>query len=79
MSLDKFLEKEFREAAKTTKKKYGVIKAYFYEALRHCEIKSLAYTEFEDKQYTKMSTDAALSYTRDYIWFDEKNLKKRQK
>ena len=70
--IDSVIEKEFKEAAKTTKKQYCSIVSYFFTAMNVLETKDPVYTDFHHKENNKLATDLALSYTRDYIWFDEK-------
>ena len=67
------LEDEFREASKITRKSYEDIANYYFLCKRRLDY--YVYSEFEYQSVRKEIMEQALSYTRDYVWFDEKTIK----
>jgi hypothetical protein len=71
MTIDHVIEKEFKEASRITKKPYSDIANYFLGALHKLDSVEVVYTEMEYKETISKYKDVALTYTRDFIWFDE--------
>jgi hypothetical protein len=67
------LEDEFKEASKITGKSYEDITEYY--ALCKARLTEQIYTEYHYNEQQTEIREQALSYTRDYVWFDEKVIK----
>jgi hypothetical protein len=66
------LEDEFREASKITGKSYEDIAGYY--ALCKTRLTQQIYTEYHYHEQQTEIREQALSFTRDYVWFDERKI-----
>lgn len=66
------LEEEFREASTITGKSYEDIAGYYQLCKTRLEEHPIYNTEFEYYEKATEIREQALSYTRDYVWFDER-------
>lgn len=73
MTIDDLTNIEFKNSARDTKKQYCSIAKYFLTTLRKLNNNDNIHTEFEYRETIIKNKEMALAYTRDYIWFDEKN------
>lgn len=64
------LENEFRESAKITGKSYEDITEYYQLCKK--QLTEHTYTEYEYNEKQVEIREQAISYTRDYVWFDER-------
>jgi hypothetical protein len=64
------LEDEFRDASRITGKSYDLIADYYVACKKSLD--ATIHTEFEFYELKNDVKDLALSFTRDYVWFDEK-------
>ena len=78
--LTNLLKDEFEKASEITGKKYRDIVDYYTLCKRHPEIlhatskseDNILYTQIDWEENIALTEGLILSYTRDYIWFDEK-------
>lgn len=67
------LEEEFKEASKITGKKYEEITKYYTQCKKQLDNQNI-YTTIEYEEQKIEIREQALALTRDYIWFDEKEI-----
>lgn len=69
------LEEEFKEASTITGKSYEDIAEYYSLCKKRLEEHHIYNTEFEYYEKATEIREQAIAYTRDYVWFDEKEIK----